>query len=250
MREMIFAANWKMHHGPQAANEFFDALLAGHRPITGRAVWFFPPAVSLAATATRVEGHSDLLVGAQNIHWEAKGAYTGETSVSMAAEAGARAALVGHSERRHIFGETDDETGKKVRALLDAKLTPVFCVGETIEERNSGSTVAVVSRQLSVLEGLGREALDNVVIAYEPVWAIGTGLTATPEDATATHAEIRDWLVRHGGGAESSRILYGGSVKPGNVESLIAQDGIDGVLVGGASLDPSSWSQILDAGVD
>ncbi len=250
MSEMIFAANWKMHHGPQAANGFFDALLADHRPSPSRAVWFFPPAISLAATAKRVEGHPDLLAGAQNIHWEPKGAYTGETSVSMAAEAGARAALVGHSERRHVFGETDAETGKKVRALLDAKLTPVLCVGETIEERNAGSTVAVVSRQLSVLDGLGREALDNVVIAYEPVWAIGTGLTATPEDATATHAEIRDWLVGHGGGAESSRILYGGSVKPGNVESLIAQDGIDGVLVGGASLDPSSWSQILNAGVD
>ena len=250
MKELIFAANWKMHHGPRAADAFFDKLLDGHRENFGRAVWFFPPAVSLSATARRVHGHPDMLAGAQNIHWEPKGAFTGETSVSMAAEAGAGAALVGHSERRHVFGETDEETGKKVRALLNAKLIPLLCVGETIEERNENSTVAVVSRQLSVLEGLSRGELDSVVIAYEPVWAIGTGLNATPEDAASIHAEIRDWLVRNGADAESSRILYGGSVKPGNAASLIAQDEIDGVLVGGASLEPSSWNQILNAGID
>ena len=250
MTQMIFAANWKMHHGPTATDQFFDDFFVRYDADDRRAVWFFPPAVSLATAAKRVAGKPHMVVGAQNIHWESKGAFTGETSVAMAVEAGARAALVGHSERRHVFGETDEETGRKGRGLLAADVAPVLCVGEKIEEREAGSAVDVVSRQLSVLEGLDAHQLGRIVIAYEPVWAIGTGLTATPDDAAAMHAEIRSWLVRNGTEAGSIRILYGGSVKPANTESLVRQDGIDGVLVGGASLDPASWNEILRAGLD
>jgi triosephosphate isomerase len=250
MKKMIFAANWKMHHGPSATNEFFTSFLADYQDDRDRAVWFFPPDVSLSATVELIRDREHMLAGAQNIYWEPKGAFTGETSVAMAADTGARAALVGHSERRHVFGETDEETGKKVRALLAANLTPVLCVGEKIEERKAGSTLAVVSRQLAVLAGLTAAELGRTIIAYEPVWAIGTGLNATPEDAAAVHAEIRKWLVGHGCKKESTHILYGGSVKPTNSASLVAQDEIDGVLVGGASLDPASWNQILRAGLD
>jgi triosephosphate isomerase len=250
MNDLIFAANWKMHYGPEATDAFFDAFLSNYTPETDRSVWFFPPAVSLAATVRRMRGQVDIIAGVQNVHWEPKGAFTGETSVSMAVESGAKAALVGHSERRHVFGETDEETGKKVRAVLDAGITPVFCVGEKIEERKRGAARDVVNRQLSVLDGLDGDTLPEIVIAYEPVWAIGTGLNATPEDAAQMHGEIRTWFEAHGAGGEKCRILYGGSVKPENAASLVAESEINGVLVGGASLDPESWASIVRAGLD
>ncbi len=248
MTPTIFAANWKMHHGPRAARDFSDRFLDGYRPAADREVWFFPPAVSLEAVAARAGEHAGIRVGAQNVHWEPKGAFTGELSVAMAKEAGASAALVGHSERRHVFGERDEETGLKVRALLEGDLTPVLCVGEQLAEREADDTLEVVQRQLAVLEGLDGATLSRLVIAYEPVWAIGTGKNATPADAAAVHGAIRRWCGEHGAGAVS--ILYGGSVKPENAEELLAEEEIDGVLVGGASLDPETWQAICGAVLD
>jgi triosephosphate isomerase len=250
MTQRIFAANWKMHLGPQGTRTFMDTFIDMYEPMDDREVWFFPAAVAIGAAVAAVQGTARIVVGAQNVHWESKGAFTGELSVAMAREAGATAALVGHSERRHVFGETDEETGFKVRALLDAGLAPMLCVGEKIEQREAGETLAVVERQLSVLAGYDRKALGRVVIAYEPVWAIGTGKTATPTDAAEVHAFIRQWLTRQGADPEAVRVLYGGSVKPVNIRSLMAEPEIDGVLVGGASLEPESWTAIAQTPLD
>jgi triosephosphate isomerase len=247
VKPLIFAGNWKMHLGPEAAGRFLDAFLADYRPAPDREVWFFAPAVSVSAAATALRGRPGLRVGIQHVHWEGKGAFTGETSVAMAREAGATAALVGHSERRHVFGETDAETGRKVRAVLAGGLTPVLCVGETLAERESGETLTVVRRQLDVLQGLPAAELARVLIAYEPVWAIGTGRNATPEDAARVHEAIRGQLAQLGAAPSGAWILYGGSVKPDNAAALIAEREIDGLLVGGASLDPASWSAIVRA---
>jgi triosephosphate isomerase (TIM) len=248
MRHLLFAANWKMHLGPSDARAYCDTFLALHATRADREVWLFPPAVSLEAVAQRIAGHPDIRAGAQNVHWEPKGAFTGAVSVPMAAQAGARAALVGHSERRHVFGETDAETGQKVRAVLAGGLAPVLCVGETLAEREAGRTLEVVRRQLEAgLEGLEGPALGALVIAYEPVWAIGTGRNATPADAAAVHREIRAWLV--GRQVAHPRVLYGGSVNLKNADSLLAEVELDGVLVGGASLDPAAWAQLVSTAV-
>ncbi len=241
----ILAANWKMHLGPGDARAFLKSFLNRYRPSPEQEVWFFPSAVALEAVAQLTRDRREIRVGAQNVHWEAKGAFTGELSVAMAGDAGAQAALVGHSERRHVFGETDEETGRKVRAVLDGDLTPMLCVGETIAQRDAGETLQVVDRQLDVLTGLDAATLGQIVIAYEPVWAIGTGRTATPNDAAEVHAHIRRWMVGRGAAPRAIRVLYGGSVKPGNAADLLSQPDIDGVLVGGASLDPESWSAIV-----
>jgi triosephosphate isomerase len=244
VRRLLFAANWKMHLGPTQAREFMSAFLAAYAGQPDRDVWFFTPAVSLATVAHAIRDRRDMAAGAQNVHWEPKGAFTGETSVAMAKDAGAAAGLVGHSERRHVFGETDQETGRKVRALLDGGLVPLLCVGEKLEEREAGATLAVVERQLKVLEGLAPAALERIVIAYEPVWAIGTGRNATPEDAAQVHRAIRAQVIAQGAPPPSVRVLYGGSVSVENVASLVAQREIDGVLVGGASLDPARWTKL------
>lgn len=249
MKPLIFAGNWKMHLGPRSAEAFLDAWMPQWHVAAGREVWFFPPAPSIAAVARSIAGRKGLAVGAQHVYWEPKGAFTGETSVAIAAEAGATHALVGHSERRHVFGETDDECRRKVAAVLDGGLTPVLCVGETLEQREAGDTHAVVLRQLTALDGLDGATLAGVVVAYEPVWAIGTGRTATPDDANAVQQVIREELVRRGA-AGGQRILYGGSVKPGNVAALISQPHVDGVLVGGASLDATQWAAITAAHPD
>ena len=244
MRSLLFAANWKMHLGPAAARAYLDQFLSGYKAQPGRRVWFFPPAISLHAVAQQVAEREDLAAGVQDIHWEPKGAFTGAISVPMAAEAGARAALVGHSERRHVFGETDAETGKKVRALLAGGLVPLLCVGEKLEQREAGETLAVVRRQLvAALDGLEAEAVRKVIIAYEPVWAIGTGKNATPADAAQVHRDIRAWLK--GRGAPSPVILYGGSVNLKNIAELLAERELDGVLVGGASLEAATWLQLV-----
>ncbi len=241
-KPLLFAANWKMHLHPGEASTFLDRFLAIDQAREGRTVAFFPSAVSLAAVAGRLAMRDDTFVGAQDVHWEAKGAFTGATSVHLARGAGAAAALIGHSERRHVFGETDEETARKVRAVLDGGLTAILCVGEKLEEREAGQTGAVVRRQLeAALRGVDAQA--DLVIAYEPVWAIGTGRNATPDDAAAVHRTIREALGELGL-PTATRILYGGSVKPDNAADLVAQPGIDGVLVGGASLDPESWVQI------
>jgi triosephosphate isomerase (TIM) len=247
VRSLLFAANWKMHVGPAAAQAYIDQFLAGYQAQAGRRVWFFPPATTLHTVSQEIDGRDDLAAGAQNVYWEPKGAFTGEISVSLAVEAGARAALIGHSERRHVFGETDAETGLKVRAVLAGGLIPMLCVGEKLEQREAGETLAVVQRQLAGgLDGLDPEALRKVIIAYEPVWAIGTGKNATPGDAALVHADIRAWLTQRG--ATSPIILYGGSVNLKNIADLLAERELDGVLVGGASLDAGTWIELVNTG--
>ncbi len=244
MRNLIFAANWKMHISPGEARGFAGRFMELTRPVAGRALWFFPPAVSLEAAAQAFAGRADIAVGAQDIHWEPKGAFTGATSVPLAAGAGARGALVGHSERRHVFGESDVETGRKVQALLSAGLTAMLCVGEKLEEREAGNTEAVCLRQLRAgLRAVNAEGWPRIVIAYEPVWAIGTGKNATPADAAQVHGAIRAELGRLGAPGRVP-VLYGGSVNKGNVLALLAEEQLDGVLVGGASLDPEGWAEM------
>jgi triosephosphate isomerase len=248
VRALLFAANWKMHIGPDEARVYLKTFRSRYHRHDGREAWFFPPAVSLEAAAQATRERSDLLVGVQDIYWEPKGAFCGEISAPLAAQAGAKAALVGHSERRHVFGETDEDTHRKVAAALAASLAPVLCVGETLAEREGGHTLAVVNRQLSgALGGLPPATLEKVTIAYEPVWAIGTGRHATPKDAAAVHREIRVWL--EGRGAQRTRVLYGGSVNVKNVAELLAERELDGVLVGGASLDPEVWAQLVQTPV-
>jgi triosephosphate isomerase len=243
----IYAANWKMHLGPAPARELVRAVLSRVKPKEGRTLLFFPPAVSLPAVAAEVKGRKDAAAGIQNIYYEPKGAFTGEISAPIAVEAGATWALVGHSERRHKFGESDEATGKKVKGALEAGLDPMLCVGEKLEERQAGRTDEVVLRQLQAgLAGLDAQTLGRIVIAYEPVWAIGTGVNATPEDAAATHRTIRAWLKDRSPTGARSRILYGGSVSAKNAADLLAQSELDGVLVGGASLDADSWVSICE----
>jgi len=244
VRSLLFAANWKMHLGPDEARAYLKAFRARYNRRADREVWFFPPAISVEAAAQAARERGDLLVGIQDIYWEPKGAFTGAVSAPLAVQAGARASLIGHSERRHVFGESDDDTRRKVGAALAAGLLALLCVGETLAERDAGHTLAVVVRQLAAaLSGLDGAALSRVVVAYEPVWAIGTGRNASPEDAGAVHREIRGWLA--GRAAPAPRILYGGSVNAKNVAALLAERELDGVLVGGASLDPEGWAQLV-----
>ena len=246
----VLAGNWKMNLGPTEAARFFDEFLAVWQPRDDRSVVFFPPAVSFAAAREAVGGRPDVRLGLQNVHWEAGGAFTGETSAAMAADAGAELVLVGHSERRWVFGETVDDTVRKVRAVLDAGLVPVLCVGEKIEERRAGRQDDVVRAQLApVLEAVSLDEARSLVVAYEPVWAIGTGVNATPQDAGAMHAFVRGELAARYGHetAEAMPILYGGSVKPDNAAALLSVEGVDGVLVGGASLDPHGFAAICGA---
>jgi triosephosphate isomerase len=247
-RRLIYAANWKMNHGPAAARAFAEKFLGLTAPAQGRSLWFFPPAVSLSSLCEVMGRRPDVRIGAQNVHWESKGAFTGELSIPMVMEAGARLVLVGHSERRHLFGETDDQVARKTQAALKAGITPLVCLGETLTEREAGRTEQVVVRQLGfVLQALEPAEWAGVVLAYEPVWAIGTGKNATPDDAAQVHELIRMDLGRHGVKVRVP-ILYGGSVNPGNVLSLLSRPQLDGVLVGGASLDPESWAELVGLG--
>lgn len=241
-RSLLFAANWKMHLAPGEARTYLDRFLAIDTPRPGRSVMFFPSAVAIETVATTLRGHDHLFAGAQDVHWEPKGAFTGATSVALARGAGAAAALIGHSERRHVFGETDAETGLKVHAVLGGGLLAMLCVGETLAQREANDTSAVVTRQLKAALA-GVDASADLVIAYEPVWAIGTGRNATPADAAAVHATIRG-VLGDLGFPRDTRVLYGGSVNAGNVAQLLAEREIDGVLVGGASLDPDVWAGI------
>jgi len=248
MRPLTFAANWKMNVGPLEAREYLRAFFAAGELPLERAVWFFPPAVSLEAVAESVRGHRNVVAGAQDIYWEAKGAFTGAISGPLAAQAGARLTLIGHSERRHVFGETDEQTGKKLAAALAANLQPVLCVGETLAQREAGETTAVVTRQL-VAAFAGHSGKGHVTIAYEPVWAIGTGRNATPQDAAEVHRAIRGWLKANAPAVAPFVILYGGSVSLKNATELLVEPELDGVLVGGASLDPRAWAQLVRTAV-
>jgi len=237
-----------MNNGPTEARAFIAAFTARWTPRVDRTVIFFPPALSLTAVVHALGGRSDIDVGVQNIWTDDKGAFTGENSAPIAKDAGARYALVGHSERRHVFGETDAQTAKKCAAAARSGITPVLCVGELLAEREAGTTNDVVLRQLEAgLAELSGDAIASMAIAYEPVWAIGTGKTATPDDAAAVHAAIRALLeAKLAARAADVPILYGGSVNTGNAKALLSTPGIDGLLVGGASLDVAGWITICD----
>jgi triosephosphate isomerase (TIM) len=248
----VIAGNWKMHHGPSASRDF---ILRFRRPEVGPEVRLalFPSAISLSACLDAAKGEQGLEFGVQSLHPEPSGAFTGELSAEMAADGGATLALVGHSERRHVFGETDEETRLKVDAAYRAGLTPVLCVGETLPQRRDGRLREVILRQLDAALADGvRDRISGgapLMVAYEPVWAIGTGETATPEDAAEAHGMLRGHLgeALGDGAAAHVPILYGGSVKPDNAGGLLAASDVDGVLVGGASLDPDSFAAIAAA---
>jgi triosephosphate isomerase len=246
VKHPVFAANWKMNHAPADAEAFLRNFLAYYPRTQDRTVIFFPPALTLGTVTAALRERTDIKVGVQNIHWEDHGAFTGENSAAIARGAGAKYALVGHSERRHVFGETDGQAGQKVAAAVRGGLTPVLCVGEQLDEREGGKTHEVVLRQLRAgLAGIDVAHVATCLIAYEPVWAIGTGKTATPADASDVHAVIRKELrTLAGERAEAVPILYGGSVNRGNAQSLLAAAEVDGLLVGGASLDAEGWSAI------
>jgi len=249
VRPRVIAGNWKMHHGPAATRRFFSEFsprLSDPEPT----ILIFPSAISLPAAAESRGGRPEISLGIQNIHWEPKGAFTGEHSAAMALAAGARFALVGHSERRHVFGETDAQVERKVAAALGEGLAPVVCVGETLEERREARVEEVIVRQLdAALLGVPENAKKSVLLAYEPVWAIGTGETATVDDVAEAHGILRRRLgeVRGDGFAQEVAILYGGSVNPDNAAELLSVADVDGVLVGGASLDPESFARIAEA---
>ena len=241
----LFFANWKMNHGPTEARAYTAAFLRIFSPHDDRTVAMFPPALSLATVRDARADRSDVLLGVQNIHSQLKGAFTGENSAPMAHDAGATLSLVGHSERRHIFGETNLETARKVAIAQQCSLTPVLCVGETLEQRELGDAERVVIEQLQVgLAQIERSALPTIIVAYEPVWAIGTGKSATPADASSMHGVIRGMLRQLGTDTDAVPILYGGSVNNKNAESLVRADGVDGLLVGSACLDPEGWAEI------
>jgi triosephosphate isomerase len=229
---MLIAGNWKMYKGPAETAEFCLGLR--EHELDEVDVVICPPYVSLAVAVQLLAG-TEIGVAAQNVHSEREGAYTGEVSAPMLRELGVYGAIVGHSERRQYFGETDETAGQRARAALDAGMFVIACVGETEDERERGETEAVLRRQLSVLD-----ADDNLVLAYEPVWAIGTGKTATPEIAQEAHSFMKTLL--------DVPVLYGGSVKPDNAAELLAQPSVDGALVGGASLDLDSFIAICRAG--
>jgi triosephosphate isomerase len=242
------AGNWKMYKTPAQTTQFFERFIPLVAGVTGRDIVIFPPYVDLAAAVAAVAG-SKIGVGAQNLFWMKEGAYTGEISAPMIQATGAEWVLIGHSERRQYFGETDETVLKRTIAALEHGLKPVVCVGERLEEREAGNTEKVLLAQFQGgLAGLKPEQFAQVVIAYEPVWAIGTGKTATPEIAEEAHRVIRAEIARKFGAEQASRtrILYGGSVKPENTQALMAQEDIDGVLVGGASLDPASFAAIVN----
>ena len=247
MRRPFIAGNWKMTQGHQDAMRLAEALRAGIDVPPDRDCAVFPPFTSLQAVAERLKG-TPFQVGAQNCWHEEDGAYTGEISANLVRQAGGTLVLLGHSERRHVIGETDALIAKKVRAVLRHGLAPVLCVGETLAERDAGKTADVVLGQLrSGMEGLPVADLSRMTIAYEPVWAIGTGRNATPAQAEDVHAALRAEVSRLFGrpAADSLRILYGGSVKPGNIDGLMQMPDVDGALVGGASLDEADFHRIV-----
>lgn len=241
------AGNWKMFKTRAEARETVLELRSLLGDVSGVEVVVCPPFTSLAEVAAALEG-SSIRLGAQNVHWEDEGAFTGEISTRMLLDCGCRFVIVGHSERRQSFGESDEMVGRKLRKALSTPLIPILCVGESLEERESDRVEKVVLGQLErALAGWTAPDVSRVIIAYEPVWAIGTGQTATPEIAEQVHRLIRDWLGRRfeDSLAGQMRILYGGSVKPENIGALMAQEDIDGALVGGASLDASTFARIV-----
>lgn len=237
-----------MHFGPKEGAEFAESLRINILDTHGVSVILCPPFLTLKPVFDAVNG-SELKVGAQNMHWAESGAFTGEITAAMIKETGAEYVILGHSERRHVFGESDEWINKKVHRSLTSGLIPILCVGEKIEEREADETEHVIARQLRQgLKGLSKDQMETVIIAYEPVWAIGTGRTASPEQAASVHTFIRGALktLFDEEVSESTWILYGGSVKPDNTIGLLSNADIDGALVGGASLDVDSFKGIID----
>lgn len=252
MRTPLIAGNFKMFKTVAETVSYIGELRALIKDIRGVDVAIAPPFTAVAAAAEAAKD-SAIAVGAQNMHWEREGAFTGEISAGMIREAGARYVIIGHSERRTLLGETNDGVNKKAHAALAAGLVPIVCIGETLEQRDRNETMAVIDRQIK--DGLDRvtgEQLAGMVIAYEPVWAIGTGRNATPAQAGEAHFHIRQRLKQWFGldASEKCRVLYGGSVKPDNIAKLIAEPDVDGALVGGASLDAKAFAAIIAAAAD
>ncbi len=246
-RKKLMAANWKMFKTPDQTREFFTKFLPLVSDHKRDEIAVFPPFVCVHA-AVEAARDSDVAIGAQNLHWEKEGAFTGEVSAGMLVAAGCTHVIIGHSERRQYFGETDDTVNLKLKTALEAGLTPIVCVGEVLEEREANLTEDVLRRQcLRAFHAISGKKAEKLVVAYEPVWAIGTGKTATPQMASDAHVLIRGEAAKAFGEgfAEELRILYGGSVKPENAKALMAESEIDGALVGGASLDPKSFSTIV-----
>lgn len=246
----VYAANWKMHKGPSDTRTFVREFRDRYAVHDDRTVLFFPPSISVPAFREASEGREDLGLGVQDVHEELEGAHTSALSASMAADAGCGWGLAGHSERRREFGDTDEQVAAKVARLAEEGLRPVLCVGETLEQRQAGELEDVLSRQVETgLSALEPPSRREVVFAYEPVWAIGTGETAEPGDAREAHAHVRGAVRRStdGEAAESAIILYGGSVKPHNARELLETPGLDGVLVGSASLAAESFTEICRA---
>ncbi len=245
-RTPVIAGNWKMHKTAGEACALARAIRDGIWDVRDCQVVLAPPFTALAAVHMEIAG-SPLILAAQNVHWESKGAFTGEISIPMLEDAGCRMVIIGHSERRQYFGETDGTVNRRLRAVLNSQIQPVICIGETLSERESGKHHNVVAQQLAGgLDGLTQQGLLRIILAYEPVWAIGTGRTASPETAQEMHGMIREWLSeKFGNEAEGVRILYGGSVKPDNIDALMRQPDIDGALVGGACLEAESFLRII-----
>jgi triosephosphate isomerase len=249
MRTPVIAGNWKMYKTVQEAVVFTKEFRKLAGSLTGVELVLAPPytAVHPVAEAARA---SNVAVAGQDLYWEKEGAFTGEVSASMLREAGAEYVIIGHSERRRLFGETDSSVNRRIGAALGASLIPIVCIGETLDERDGGQTLAVLDRQVKGgFDGMTGDQVAGLILAYEPVWAIGTGRNATPAQAQEAHAHIRGRLRQWFGAAaaDACRILYGGSVKPDNAKELMSQPDVDGALVGGASLDPESFLAIAKA---
>jgi triosephosphate isomerase len=243
MRQPLIAANWKMHMTIPEAGAFLESFLPEVRDVSGVEIVIAPPFTALAFLSEKLKG-SNVLISSQNVFFEEKGAYTGEVSPLMLTDLGCTYTIVGHSERRQYFGETDESVNRRIKAALSAGLKVIFCIGETLELREAGKTSEVLETQLA--GGLDGVEIDDIVVAYEPVWAIGTGRTATPEQAQEAHEFIRSRLrSAYGEKAQETRVLYGGSVKPENVDELMACADVDGALVGGASLKPESFTRLV-----
>ena len=247
MRTPFIAANWKMYKTVHEAVAFVKEFRTMVKDVHDVEIVVAPPFTALHAAVEAAHG-SNIGIGGQNLHWEREGAFTGEVSAGMLKEAGAEYAIIGHSERRRLFGETDQTVNRKLSAALAAQLTPIVCIGETLEERDANRTLDVLDRQIKQgFDGISGEQIGSLVIAYEPVWAIGTGRNATPAQAGEAHAHIRSRLRQWFGGvaADQCHILYGGSVKPDNIRELASLEDVDGALVGGASLDVRSFFEIV-----
>lgn len=243
----MIAGNWKMHKTISESVAMVTSLKSQVAGISDREIVIAPVFTSLDAVSKAIKG-SNIKLSAQDVFWEEKGAFTGEIAPSMLVDAGCTHTIIGHSERRQYFGETDDTVNKKIFAALKVPLTPIVCIGETLEQREKGQTFSILERQLREgLKNIAKEQMVKLVIAYEPVWAIGTGKTATPVQAEEAHIFIRKTLAKMFGPdvSDKIRILYGGSVKPDNISELMSQQNIDGALVGGASLEADSFSKLV-----